>query len=884
MLKTKYILPLILILLLTFTLTGFCWLIEPTPTQTTDVFSDGQEDRPAVWYPTTNVAYMFGGQDESNVIFDDVLKWTPGSNPTHVADLDETVKASGAVYDSNEGKCYIYGGLKIASPVACTDKIFWFDPSDDTEGTCTETLANGMQQTLAVYDSTDHVTYIFGGYVKDEEPIIFYDKIWKHDPDAGTVTEVSGQTLTTGACTITGQYVPSEDAIYTFGGHYNDGTDKTVNEIHKFDCSNDTISKLSAICPDYAEGIASYYNPDTGLIYLYGGCDRRGGQFYKDTVWAFDPSDESVIVFGTTIINAQDDFYGVYDTNNNMGYLIGTQPSGAGDNEVVNQKYICRCLFVSRYDKRIKFTIDSSKIDAELIWIPITTFFTATQAEEIFAEFDSDDDFDRGAFTKADGSTQLFADCELFDDSESLGNYHVSRDGWVIASGVDTDYYFYYDKDAEHNTTYISKSGGVAAQSVYDDNTIAAYHMNNQVVEYTTQYEATVEPDSDGWTLGGADYASSDGDILTITTTEDVQNCYYYKVPDINFDNGFYVKFRFKLTSAKADAYPSHIYIRDGTQDEETTIHIGIDSILYRNSSGTHTDTGFSGDTDDDYHIYEIYVKGTTAKLYHDGSLIQSWTIFSTSVSDSIYFGEIANTGYGVLLFDYFYYALDVDTNPLLILDSTSNANHGTKKGTDEPVEAAGKVGQAQDFAGDDDYIDTTLATADFPTDGDYTIEFCLQADNTSTNQSFVSDWEDGDRSILLRFTSDEIDFYVGSGTATLSPNAEFAYTDTTNYHYIAATHDVSENGLELFDNGTSQDTATYVGTVGTSNNNIFLGSSADLSNPLNAREDEVRFSSTIRPDAWIKVTYNSLWDTLLTYGSEETEAVTNVLFMFTNF
>jgi hypothetical protein len=52
---------------------------------------------------------------------------------------------------------------------------------------------------------------------------------------------------------------------------------------------------------------------------------------------------------------------------------------------------------------------------------------------------------------------------------------------------------------------------------------------------------------------------------------------------------------------------------------------------------------------------------------------------------------------------------------------------------------------------------------------------------------------------------------------------------------------------------------------------------------------DEFRISDTIRSAAWIGATYDSLWDTLLTYGAEETEggeeeAETNVLFLFANF
>jgi len=95
----------------------------------------------------------------------------------------------------------------------------------------------------------------------------------------------------------------------------------------------------------------------------------------------------------------------------------------------------------------------------------------------VFAEFDDDTDFDRVAFTTSDGSTQLYADCELFDDSESKAIYHVSKTGWAISDTGTTDFYMYYDNTAGHNTTYISKSGGTAAQSVWDTNFKAVYHM-----------------------------------------------------------------------------------------------------------------------------------------------------------------------------------------------------------------------------------------------------------------------------------------------------------------------------------------------------------------------------------------------------------------------
>ena len=123
--------------------------------------------------------------------------------------------------------------------------------------------------------------------------------------------------------------------------------------------------------------------------------------------------------------------------------------------------------------------IKPTDIDSDVSWFPITNFITSTQMEEIFTALTLDADFDRMQFTKADGATKLYADCEMYDVSESKAIYHISASGWTISSSVDTDFYVYYQKTAGHNTTYISKSGGTAAQSVYDGNTEFACHGND---------------------------------------------------------------------------------------------------------------------------------------------------------------------------------------------------------------------------------------------------------------------------------------------------------------------------------------------------------------------------------------------------------------------
>ena len=127
------------------------------------------------------------------------------------------------------------------------------------------------------------------------------------------------------------------------------------------------------------------------------------------------------------------------------------------------------------WDQRIKLTIDNTKVDAALSDFPVTIFFTSTQAEEIFTEFDADADYMKCAFTTSNGTTQLYAEKELFDDSAQKAIYHVKVTS--VASGADTDIYYYYDNDHADNTTYIGAINTTAGATVWDSNFKAVYHM-----------------------------------------------------------------------------------------------------------------------------------------------------------------------------------------------------------------------------------------------------------------------------------------------------------------------------------------------------------------------------------------------------------------------
>lgn len=167
--------------------------------------------------------------------------------------------------------------------------------------------------------------------------------------------------------------------------------------------------------------------------------------------------------------------------------------------------------WLSGWDKRIELAIGdyAGDIGAEVTWFPVTVFLTNSQGEEVFVELTTDAEYLKVAFTKADGTTELYAEKELFDVSEELGIYHVSRDGWVI--NANTSIYMYYDADHADNTDYIGAINTVAGGNVWDGNFKAVYHMKDGA-DTSHIYDATSN-NNDGTKKDVAEPAEATGKI-----------------------------------------------------------------------------------------------------------------------------------------------------------------------------------------------------------------------------------------------------------------------------------------------------------------------------------------------------------------------------------
>ena len=312
--------------------------------QIADVFSAGMEDRLGAIDDKGTVC-IFGGDnaDSDQAAFTpNILSWIPGSDPVDTGD-DIDVAADGlglaqlgVAFDSSAGVFVIFGGKyrDAGDDVEAVDLIQTYDFDAGTQATKTSTTTTVRFGVAAAYSSAQGKTYTFGGQTAAANVYgVCYTEIASYIVGTDTFAAIAGQTLNTVTAHAVAVYVPKQDAIYVFGGW--DATNG-INEIHKFDCATETVSQLTAVCPYLAEGMAAYYNPEDGLIYVFGGAER-GPVVYHDDIWTFNPVTHEVTTLDFTLPKAMDDFFGVWRSGG-VGYLIGTLPAGADDNQTALQK------------------------------------------------------------------------------------------------------------------------------------------------------------------------------------------------------------------------------------------------------------------------------------------------------------------------------------------------------------------------------------------------------------------------------------------------------------------------------------------------------------------------------------------------------------------
>jgi len=206
-------------------------------------------------------------------------------------------------------------------------------------------------------------------------------------------------------------------------------------------------------------------------------------------------------------------------------------------------------------------------------------------------------------------------------------------------------------------------------------------------------------------------------------------------------------------------------------------------------------------------------------------------------------------------------------------LDSTVNNNDGTSNGAMTSTDLVeGKVDGALDFDGSDDYIEVPDDTS-LDITGVFTITgwFYVQGDGSGDYpDSAVSKWWDGTTRALnfvVSPTQTSFTWRVSGDAEDSSLSASLTLND--GFHFISIIH----NGTDayLYVDAVQKDTLT-AGSVDTNDANLRIGAYNHTSSNgyFDGIVDEVRILDIDRSPAYIKASYNSENDSLLTYGSEE--------------
>ncbi len=228
-------------------------------------------------------------------------------------------------------------------------------------------------------------------------------------------------------------------------------------------------------------------------------------------------------------------------------------------------------------------------------------------------------------------------------------------------------------------------------------------------------------------------------------------------------------------------------------------------------------------------------------------------------------------------------------------MDSTVNGNKGTpenfQNGTGT-TDAVGKIGGADDFAGDDDYI--AIQNLNYNTAGQISeLTACAWFRTSFIGSSWVENWAivDFDRSDYFNFfvygDTGELGFATAHQTAGIVDMQGNTQVNDGQWHFGCVVFDSSEvNDKKIyFDGGLDfqQDAYSTNENLGTGNIRygfIGDGSEADVFDGARNNQyyegsiDEVRISSIARSPEWIMAVYDNQRDPefYLTVGAEETD------------
>lgn len=147
--------------------------------------------------------------------------------------------------------------------------------------------------------------------------------------------------------------------------------------------------------------------------------------------------------------------------------------------------------WLSGWAKRRKITIDNTNIDSDLdhFPVPVPLGTAVGQSDDdvssIFDELGSESL--KIAVTKSDGTTQIYAEVEQWDDTNEKALLWASKSDLTLTASSVTELYIYYDSSQSDNTTYIGTPGN--RTEVWHSDFVGVYHLSEQGDGTTNEFK-----------------------------------------------------------------------------------------------------------------------------------------------------------------------------------------------------------------------------------------------------------------------------------------------------------------------------------------------------------------------------------------------------------
>src|SRR3989338_5908801 len=167
---------------------------------------------PAAYDPITDKAYIFGGFGSTvNSHLSEIIEYTPSTGivVTRPETLPTPRNGSSAVWDPTTNKAYVFGGYDGSF----YNQIIEFSPSTGMLVIRPETLPTGRDGTSAVWDPVNNKAYIFGGFGGS-----YLNEIVEYTPSTGMVV-LKSETLPVGIYCTSAIWDTNTNMAYIFGGY-----------------------------------------------------------------------------------------------------------------------------------------------------------------------------------------------------------------------------------------------------------------------------------------------------------------------------------------------------------------------------------------------------------------------------------------------------------------------------------------------------------------------------------------------------------------------------------------------------------------------------------------------------------------------------------------